>query len=195
LLDAWGASRQKLAGYHAIIPPAPADPTAKADAPPPASPAFSKPAKPPPSGSRCRYIKWAEHRALPAPAKPVVPAQGPLVGAGTALPPPGDSPGSDAPARPLHRHLTAPQTPVAAGRSPTCPCQGQVRLTRNSPPNPPCRTSPAPSRRSTTAVDPARKAAIHARRDGSKQLRARDTVEFDPTSHARLISPAWGGQT
>jgi len=45
---------------HAIIPPAPADPTAKADPPPPASPAFTKPAKPPPSGTRCRYIKWAD---------------------------------------------------------------------------------------------------------------------------------------
>jgi len=43
-----------------IIPPPPADPTAKADTPPPALPAFTKPAKPPPSGTRCRYIKWAE---------------------------------------------------------------------------------------------------------------------------------------
>src|SRR5664279_3707048 len=48
-----------------IIPPAPADPSASAaHAPPPTSipaqPAFTKPCKPPPSGSRCRYIKWAE---------------------------------------------------------------------------------------------------------------------------------------
>jgi hypothetical protein len=43
-----------------IIPPAPADPTAKADTPPPVPPAFTKAAKPAPSGTRCRYIKWAE---------------------------------------------------------------------------------------------------------------------------------------
>ena len=42
---------------HAIIPPAPADPSASA-APAPA--AFTKAAKPPPTGKRCRYIKWAE---------------------------------------------------------------------------------------------------------------------------------------
>jgi hypothetical protein len=48
-----------------IIPPAPADPSASAaPAPPPTStpaqPAFTKPSKPPPSGTRCRYIRWAE---------------------------------------------------------------------------------------------------------------------------------------
>jgi hypothetical protein len=52
--------RQSRPTPHAIIPPAPVDPTAKADTPPPAPPASSKPAKPPPSGPRCRYIKWAE---------------------------------------------------------------------------------------------------------------------------------------
>jgi hypothetical protein len=43
-----------------IIPPAPTDLAPKTDAPPPAPPAFTKPAKPSPSGTRCRYIKWAD---------------------------------------------------------------------------------------------------------------------------------------
>ena len=48
-----------------IIPPAPADPSANAAPAPgptstPAQPAFTKPCKPPPSGTRCRYIRWAE---------------------------------------------------------------------------------------------------------------------------------------
>ena len=57
--------RQSRPTPHAIIPPAPADPSASAaPAPPPTStptqPAFTKPSKPPPSGRRCRYIRWAE---------------------------------------------------------------------------------------------------------------------------------------
>jgi hypothetical protein len=48
-----------------IIPPAPAESSASAaPAPPspstPGPPAFTKPSKPPPSGTRCRYIRWAE---------------------------------------------------------------------------------------------------------------------------------------
>ncbi len=57
--------RQSRPTPHAIIPPAPADSaasTAPAPLPPsaPAQPAFTKPSKPPPSGTRCRYIRWAQ---------------------------------------------------------------------------------------------------------------------------------------
>jgi hypothetical protein len=48
-----------------IIPPAPAESSASAASTPPSPsahgpPAFTKPTKPVPSGTRCRYIRWAE---------------------------------------------------------------------------------------------------------------------------------------